>query len=121
MLEDLHVDVDLGAGIERGLYDGLKGGFDCCGELKYSSVYLDCMGTLALGVFPITVEDSPVCTRAFSPLSCAEGRDVDLDIKDGSVVKCLRAHLCFSRAKYGDHDLGQAMRDCCRTICGALL
>ena len=40
LLEDVDVDVDLGAGVERRLDDGLEGGGDHGGKLEYSSICL---------------------------------------------------------------------------------
>ena len=65
--------------------------------------------------------NSPVCTRTFSTLAGAEGRDAHLDVEHGPVVQCLRPHLCFSWAKDGDKDLGESVGDHRRAVRGALL
>ena len=36
-------------------------------------------------------------------------------------MQCLRAHLCFSGTEHGDENLGEAMGDHGRAVCGALL
>lgn len=65
--------------------------------------------------------NSPVCTRTFSTLAGAEGRDAHLDVEHGPVVQCLRPHLCFSWAKDGDEDLRESVCDRRGTVGSALL
>lgn len=36
-------------------------------------------------------------------------------------MECVGPHLCFPGTKYGDKDLGEAVRDLCGPVCGALL
>ena len=63
----------------------------------------------------------PVRFGTFPPLAGAERGHTHFDIQDGTVMECVGPHLCFSGTKYGDKDVGEAVRDLCGPVCGALL